>query len=240
MSMGEWIDAVNSIDYYPDITIIMGGEPSLHEGFVDIVNTLSKKGHNVDITSNLSFNVDNFIEKCRTLGLYIPTIWSTYHPEQSSAEEYFNKVQKLNASGIITGKITVAYMDTENYQHLTSKKYKEDINNFHRLCGQTGISAERSWIRSQDRGDAYARLFDIDGNKITRKVKCFSSWVNVAPDGEIFNCAYHMGINKNSFGNIRNIDDLRRMPEYGEYFDCDDFGWCEACHDQSGHGGFIV
>lgn len=234
----QWLDFFTQIHYHPATTIIMGGEPSLHPDFVDILYGLTKLGHYIDITSNLSFDADKVICRVKELGFTIPTIWSTYHPAQGNVEQYFENVRKINASGILSGKITCAWMDTEKWEHLLDDQYRTDLARFHELCGQNGISAQHSWIRGQAEGRAYRRERDNNGNKITEHKQCFSSWVNVAPDGDIYNCAYHMGERTHCFGNITDPENIRRMPEYGEWFGCTDWGWCEACHEQSGHGGF--
>ena len=237
MTGDTWIEALAGISYRPARAIIMGGEPSLHLDFAYIITQLIVNDYDLDCTTNLSFNPGILINELKADGVILPNMWSTYHPEFSDPETYFWKVSKLRDSGTI-GKLTTAYMDLTDRHDLRSEEMDFDLRQFHFLCGETGESAQKSGIRDQSRSEAFARKKDSGGNPITRKAQCMSSWVNVAPDGEVYNCAYHMSIGKNSFGNIRNLAELKRMPEYGEFFDCDDYGWCEACHDQSEHGGF--
>jgi hypothetical protein len=58
------------------------------------------------------------------------------------------------------------------------------------------------------------------------------------PEGNVFNCQYHLTERKHSFGNITAIDQCRPLPAMGEFFACSDFGFCDPCHENSGHGAF--
>jgi len=232
----KWLSALARLDYRPPMAIVMGGEPSLHRGFTDIVIGLHMAEYNLDITTNLSFDVQKFIDELRRRNVALPRMWTTYHPEQADAREFLLKASQLKHSGLVG--LTVSYMSPDEMPHLLSDKHKHDLDEFHKYCGHFGISALKAHIRDQREGEAYARRAYPDGKKIRRPIKCTSSWVNIAPDGEIYNCAYHMSLGKNSFGNITRPDSIKRIPEMGEWFDCEDYGWCEACHEQSGHGGF--
>src|SRR5262249_7716249 len=71
-----------------------------------------------------------------------------------------------------------------------------------------------------------------------RAIECTSAWVNIDPEGNVYNCQYHLTERKRSFGNITAIDRCRPLPAMGEFFACSDFGYCDPCHENSGHGAF--
>lgn len=49
---------------------------------------------------------------------------------------------------------------------------------------------------------------------------------------------YHMIQKKHCYGNLTRIDEVQWMPRHGEFFHCTDYGWCDPCHTNSGHGMF--
>jgi len=232
----EWFNLVG-IKNKPFKVVVMGGEPSLHPLFEDILIALIKDGYNLDCTTNLSFNVDGFVKKMQDEKVVVPSMWVTFHPENINFDDFADKISLLGGSGVV-GRLTAMYMDLEDQEHLKTKKYIEGMNEFYAKRDKIGCHIVHGYMRGQHSGEAFRRERNKDGSKATRPILCTSSWVNIAPDGEIYNCAYHMSLGKNSFGNISDIKNIRRMPEFGEYFRCDDFGWCEACHTQSDHGGY--
>ncbi|HLU40188.1 MAG TPA: hypothetical protein VK081_12450 [Planctomycetota bacterium] len=102
---------------------------------------------------------------------------------------------------------------------------------FRELADKRGLRFQANEFRGTHLGAPYDR-----SGKCT--IECTSAWVNFAPDGDVFNCMYHLTERKNAFGNVTAIDRCRPLPGMGTFFRCDDFGYCDPCHENSGHGAF--
>lgn len=72
-----------------------GGEPTIYPNFIDIVGMILEM-HTVDITTNLSFDVDEWIKKVPSQGIAIS---GSFHPEHDTAENFLAKLLKLRDKG---------------------------------------------------------------------------------------------------------------------------------------------
>ncbi len=103
----QWVSALNRLVIRDDVPVtLQGGEPSLHKDFIYIINHLEKR-INIDILTNLSFDVDRFIKKVdpQRLTRQAPyaCIRVSYHPEVMHLEELIEKNLKLHKSGFSIG-----------------------------------------------------------------------------------------------------------------------------------------
>ena len=72
-----------------------GGEPTIYPNFIELV-TMILSMHTVDITTNLSFNVDEWIAKVPAQGIAIS---GSFHPEHDTASNFLAKLLKLRDKG---------------------------------------------------------------------------------------------------------------------------------------------
>lgn len=80
-----------------------GGEPTIYPDFFDLLAMLLEK-HTVDITTNLSFDINTFTKKVKPGGI---SISASFHPEFVEIEPFLEKVLFLHHNGYPS---TIAYV----------------------------------------------------------------------------------------------------------------------------------
>ena len=91
LSGKQWVKALNRITSRDDLPItIQGGEPTLHKDFIYMVNHI-REDLNIDLLTNLQFDVDSFIEQVNPDRLKrnapYASIRVSYHPAQMNLSE---------------------------------------------------------------------------------------------------------------------------------------------------------
>ena len=84
---------------------ITGGEPFVYPEFIDLISGLAKM-HSFSISTNLSWNVNEFIAKTQPEKIRID---AAFHPEFTNVDEFLNKLIKLKDSNYMTSVTMVAY-----------------------------------------------------------------------------------------------------------------------------------
>ncbi|MCR4663269.1 MAG: radical SAM protein [Endomicrobiaceae bacterium] len=104
---GKWREVWDRIfdNYWCTHVRFSGGEPTIHPNFFPFLNMLLEK-HTVDITTNLSFDLNKFLDKIKPGGL---TLSASFHPEFVDFEKFFEKVKYLNNNGFFTAIAYVGY-----------------------------------------------------------------------------------------------------------------------------------
>ena len=95
----KWSEMLNRLVSRDDLPLtLQGGEPSLHPDFIWIIKNINKS-LNIDILTNLSFNIEHFIDNIDPRRLRrdapYPSIRVSYHPPYMHLEEVINKVLKI-------------------------------------------------------------------------------------------------------------------------------------------------
>lgn len=225
----QWVDALNSYPVRPEHPLILtGGEPSLHKDFYFIASHL--EGYSLDLTSNLTFDIDRLAREMGARGVTFATSFHTYHPKFMSPERFMEQAERLRDSGVVDAPV-FSMVNLDRFPHFRDEEHDRNIRVFTELADKRGLKHQANEFRGTHMGSPFER---------TRKyeIDCTSAWVNFAPDGEIYNCQYHLTERKNSFGNITDIANAHPLPEFGTFFHCSDFGYCDPCHENSGHGAF--
>lgn len=107
--------------YHSCVVRFTGGEPSIYPGFTKIIGAVAQK-HSIDITTNLSFDIDAFIADVESGNVAIS---ASFHPEFNDVSAFVDKVVRLNRHGFIATICVVAYPP-----HLRNlKQYKTVIEN---------------------------------------------------------------------------------------------------------------
>ena len=229
LSGKEWVDALNAFPVRPEHPLILtGGEPSIHKDFLYIAANLD--GYKLDMTSNLSFDIDEFAAAMHKSGSRFETSFHTYHPKFMTPEEFAERAEKLRDTGIIASPV-FSLLDLDEFPHFRDDEHDDNARKFIEIARGRGLQTQRNEFRGQHMGSPFNR-------QGKHKIDCTSSWVNFAPNGEIYNCQYHLEQGKDCFGNVLNIEDCKPIPKMGEFFSCNDFGFCDPCHENSGHGAF--
>lgn len=83
-----------------------GGEPTIYPNFLNLIAVLSQM-HTIDITTNLTFDINCLIEKINPAALFISP---SFHPEFDNINEFLEKVRNLRQQGFqVSGIAYVAY-----------------------------------------------------------------------------------------------------------------------------------
>lgn len=225
----QWVDALNAFPVRPEHPLILtGGEPSLHKDFAFIASRL--EGYALDMTSNLTFDIDAVAREMRAHGKQFATSFHTYHPKFLAPEKWLDQAERLRDSGLVA-KPTFSMVNLQRFPHFRDDEHDRNLAKLVQLADRRGLVYQFNEFRGTHMGLPFERAEK-------HRIECTSAWVNIDPEGNIHNCQYHLTERKNAFGNITAIDRCKPLPRMGEFFACNDFGFCDPCHENSGHGAF--
>jgi len=217
MSAKEWADALNKIDF--DIPLTLGGgEPTLYRGFYGLLDRL-KPSIQVDLLTNLSFDVFEFVERTnpnRFSSRDIPAYRSirvSYHPSQMNPTELVEKARFLQDRGFPIGIFGINHPENiEANMEMAELARKNQVYFF-----------IKDFL-----GEYKGKLFGyfkypdaINGKK--KKVMCRTKEVLVSPEGLIYRCHRDLYHNENPIGDIRD-----GIPEF-KFRECNNYGECNPC-----------
>lgn len=225
----QWVDALNAFPVRPEHPLILtGGEPSLHRDFAFVASRL--EGYDLDMTSNLTFDIDALAREMRAHGKVFQTSFHTYHPKFLAPERWLDQAERLRDSGIVE-QPTFSMVNLRRFPHFRDDEHDRNVARLVELADRRGLVYQFNEFRGTHLGEAFQR---------DRKyaIECTSAWVNIDPEGAVYNCQYHLTERRNAFGNVTAIADCRPLPAMGTFFACSDFGFCDPCHENSGHGAF--
>ena len=225
----QWVDALNAFRVRPEHPLILtGGEPSLHKDFAFIASRL--EGYTLDMTSNLTFDIDALAKEMRAHGKRFVTSFHTYHPKFASPEQWLDQAERLRDSGLVAAPV-FSMVNLERFPHFRDDEHDQNVARLAQLADRRGLVYQWNEFRGTHRGEAFNRDHKY-------RIDCTSAWVNIDPEGNVHNCQYHLTERKHAFGNVTDIGNCRPLPAMGEFFACTDFGYCDPCHENSGHGAF--
>jgi hypothetical protein len=182
------------------------------------------------MTSNLTFDVDALAKEMKAHSKRFKTSFHTYHPKFIAPEKWLEQAERLRDSGLVAAP-TFSMVNLQRFPHVRDDEHDRNVQQLVELADRRGLLYQFNEFRGTHMGDAFTR-----GDK--NDIECTSAWVNIDPEGAIYNCQYHLTERKNAFGNITAIDACRPLLQMGEFFSCSDFGYCDPCHENSGHGAF--
>lgn len=225
----QWVDAMNAFPVRPEHPLILtGGEPSLHKDFAFIASRL--EGYDLDMTSNLTFDIDAFAREMRAHGKTFKTSFHTYHPKFLAPEKWLDQAERLRDSGLVEAPV-FSMVNLQRFPHFRDDEHDRNVQKLAQMADRRGLLYQFNEFRGTHMGEGFNREHKY-------RIDCTSAWVNIDPEGAVYNCQYHLTERKNAFGNITDIDACRPLPKMGEWFSCTDFGYCDPCHENSGHGAF--
>ncbi|MBI5826889.1 MAG: radical SAM protein [Deltaproteobacteria bacterium] len=234
LSGAEWVEGLNRIISRDDLPLtLQGGEPSLHRGFIHILNNI-RPGLNIDILTNLQFDGDDFIrkvdpERIKRKAPYA-SIRVSYHPSEMALEPLARKVMKLRDAGFSIGIWGVMHPSQE-----------DDILKAREYCRNLGIDFRLKEFLGEHNGRMYGTL-KYEGacdRKGERTVLCKTTELIIGPEGGVYRCHSDLYEGRPPVGDISDpafrIEDVFRV--------CDHYGQCNPCDikvktdrfQQSGH-----
>jgi len=216
----EWVANLNRLSSHEDLPVtLQGGEPSKHPNFIWIINNI-KKELNIDILTNLNFNVEKFIteidpSRLRRKSKY-PNIRVSYHPPRMDLKILIKEVLALQDAGF--------YIGVYGIRH---PKYSQQILNAENECRKVGIDFRTKEFLGVYKGKLYGTYSypESVSGMVRKRCLCRTSELVIGPDGSIYRCHHDLYNNFSPIGNIRDpeleIKDIFR--------ECDQFGNCNPC-----------
>jgi len=221
----EWATYLNQIDYNGLPLTIGGGEPTIRKDeFYKLIDGL-RPDINIDLLTNLTFNVNEFLEKVdplkfnrRTNDAY-KSIRVSYHPASMDPYKLVEKAEILQDNGFPVGIFGINHPENVDKNVLMSEiSRKKSIYFF--IKDFLGVYNNHMF-------GYYKYPEAINGARQT--CKCKTSEVLIGPEGNIYKCHYDL---------YRSVDPIANICEIGKptYFDidckyrlCNNYGMCNPC-----------
>lgn len=221
MKAEQWAEGLNRIDFGSTPLTIGGGEPTLFDGFYDLLDSLRPEIP-VDLLSNLTFDLDEFLERTRperfnrcTLPAY-KAIRVSYHVEKMDPAELLNKVVRLQDAGYNIGIFGLNHPD-----YIIANMRMAEM-----ACDKRVFFFVKDFL-----GEYKGHLFghfnypDALGRGIPENVQCRTHEILIAPGGGIYRCHRDLYLAENPVGRITDPD----LALTTEFRDCSHFGFCNPC-----------
>ncbi len=216
----RWIEGLNRLVCPTDLPVtIQGGEPGLHPDFIQIIKNI-KKDLNIDILTNLSFNVDEFIDNIDPARLHrsapYPNIRVSYHPFYMDLKKLIKKVLKMQKAGFSIGIFMINH-----------PKLKQEALGLKRICKDFGVDFRVKEFLGYFNGRLYGtyRYPRAVGKIRVEKCLCRTSELIIGPNASIFRCHRDLYRNFYPIGNLTDpglkVKDIFRK--------CNYFGECNPC-----------
>jgi len=253
LTSAEIIDFWNTVPHEIGKALsLIGGEPTLHKGFIEIVNGL--KGYTITITTNCKspFYTPDFTSKFRLHPTSTLRINTSFHPHFIDADDYAHVVNAYKDAGIKVDQVNyVNYPDVDQFQE-NIDRLKEQMsiypapymgfydpeNHFKAPFGHEANQPSESNEKWQNaKGLVGYRSVD-DLNHMTAavsksEVTCYvpAFMLMISPDGYLYHCHYKLYHGIDPVSHISNF-----KPTTQDDFSCKHYGFCMPC-DVSKMGG---
>jgi MoaA/NifB/PqqE/SkfB family radical SAM enzyme len=243
-----WVKALNSIEGRTKKRLfrrnkvkklaLIGGEPTLHPDFFEIINGLDSKW-SLTVTTNLGTKLFN------NIGLFAKKvkrrkrirIHPSFHNSSIDIREFVSKVKDLQKTGLkVNRTFVVCYPPDETnlfkeYQEIFRKNglflERQRFNGF--LDGILyPFKGDESGYEFKDNIKDYAKYKQACGLSSKDKIHCKMNKILFAPDGSIYNCHYKVySKSSDCYGNIFSENADVQLPS--DFFLCNDYGFCNPC-----------
>lgn len=215
----DWVRVLGRIEIGDVPITLSGGEPSSHPDFIYIINHLPRH-LNIDILTNLSFDLDEFIKEVDPnrlrRGAPYTSIRASYHPEVMDLRETMDKTIKLMKAGFSIGLYGVLH-----------PVQKEHILEAQKRCQDLGIDFRVKPFLGYCQGRLYGqyRYEGACSKKFRKKVLCRISELIIGTEASVYRCHHDLYEGKEPVGNV--IEEDFEIED--EFRECDDFGFCNPC-----------
>jgi len=220
LSGEDWVRGINRIVSRNDLPItLQGGEPSLHKDFIYIINNI-KPELNIDVLTNLQFDVDEFIKKVDPNRIKrdspYASIRVSYHPEVMELDPLVEKVLKMLDAGFSIGIWSVLHPSQEAV-----------VREAQAQCKALGIDFRFKEFLGEYDGRMYGtyRYEGACDGKFSRRVMCKTTELITGSDGSVYRCHSDLYEGRPAIGNI--IDPDFQIEEV--FRPCEVFGHCNPC-----------
>jgi MoaA/NifB/PqqE/SkfB family radical SAM enzyme len=208
LEVKKWEEIWNEIleNYGSTHIRFSGGEPFVYPDFMDLLAVLSKR-HTLNVTTNLSFDVVEFVRK---IGPLVNdnniTLSASLHPEYINTDEFIDKVLYLKSNGIYTSASIVAWppfikdipeikekMEKANIQfliiplqgHFWGKEFPEGYNEEERKI----LSILSVSVSNPASEEMYTFWLNKKQERMTRRLcRMGQNFGMIWPNGDVYRC----------------------------------------------------
>ena len=220
ISKEGWIRALNRINCSPDLPVtFQGGEPSVHPDFIPIIKNI-RPDLNIDILTNLSFDVDVFIKEISprrlSRGALYPNIRVSYHPQYMDLSQLLKKILKMQSAGFSIGVYGILH-----------PRLKDTVLSAQKIFQAAGIDFRTKEFLGSYGDKLYGTYLypEAIGAKARQKCLCRTTELIIGPQADIFRCHHDL---YNCFSPIGNLLDDQVVIE-NSFRECGNFGDCNPC-----------
>ncbi len=213
----KWEKGLNRIITRRGLPVtIQGGEPGLHPDFIKIINGI-KESIEIDILTNLSFDVESFIKyvdpaRLRRQAPY-PSIRVSYHPDYMELDEVIDKTLRMLESGFSIGVFGILHPE-----------FREKVMAAREKCLKLGIDFRTKEFLGTYNGKLYGSYLypDAVGSGKRKKCLCRSTELIIGPECGVYRCHHDLYKGFPPVGNLLDPDFEAQyvFRECGEYGDC--------------------
>lgn len=216
----DWVKGLNRIISRDDLPVtLQGGEPSIHRDFIYIINNIESR-LNVDVLTNLQFDVDDFIrqvdpKRLRRNSPYA-SIRVSYHPEVMDLENVIAKVLRMMKAGFSMGIWGVLY-----------PAQKAVILEAQERCERLGIDFRTKEFLGEYNSSLHGtyRYEGACDKKFKKRARCKTTEFITGSDGSIYRCHADLYEGRQPIGSILDPD----FEIEDKFRSCSLFGHCNPC-----------
>jgi SAM-dependent methyltransferase len=230
LSGKEWLEYYNKLQRWGGQRLgLIGGEPTMHPDFFEIVNGL--EGYYKTVTTNLSTTAINgfgeLIEDKSSI-----RVNTSFHPDIIDVDNFAHRIHLLREQGFNVDQIAMVDhpgVDFRRYHTEFVKRgititpqtflgkyngelFPNDESSLAKDYGETGINNQ----------ELYKFGFSCQEKKETI---CHTGRFLVAPDGGVYRCHYQLYSRRDKQGDVKDF----QMPIDQDFRMCNDFGFCNPC-----------
>ncbi len=216
----QWVKGLNRIISRSGLPLtIQGGEPGLHPDFIKILNSI-KESIEIDILTNLSFDVESFIKEVDPARLRrqapYPNIRVSYHPDYMELNELIDKMLVMQEAGFSIGVFGILHPE-----------FREKIMAARDRCLKLGVDFRTKEFLGFYNGKLYGSYMypDAVGSSERKKCLCRSTELIIGPECRVYRC--HHDLYK-GFPPVGNLLDPEFEARY-VFRDCAEYGDCNPC-----------
>jgi MoaA/NifB/PqqE/SkfB family radical SAM enzyme len=217
----QWADIINRIESFKDLPItFQGGEPTLHNGFYDILEN-TRQDIKFDLLTNLEFDINLFMDRVSPdrfkRDAPYASIRISYHPGMADPFVLADKTSILLNKGYSVGVWMVDHPE-----------WAEHLSEARKIFESKGIDFRtKEFLGFYDNKlyGTYKYPNSLSGRIIKKSVQCRTSELIAAPDGRVYKCHSDLYAARDSIGNL--LDSHFEVQNI--YRDCPCFGLCNPC-----------
>ncbi|MCX5701660.1 MAG: radical SAM protein [Candidatus Omnitrophica bacterium] len=216
----KWVEMLNRLVCPSDLPItIQGGEPGLHPDLIWIIKNL-RQDLNIDILTNLCFDVDKFIDNINPGRLRrdapYPNIRVSYHPPYMDLDELIKKVLKMQQAGFSIGIFSILH-----------PQFKQEVLKTKEKCYGLGIDFRTKEFLGEFNAQIYGTYLypEAVGNGKRKRCLCRTSELIIGPNADIYRCHHDLYKDLPPLGNMSDSDfEIKDI-----FRECSQFGDCNPC-----------